>query len=267
MPELRPPADGPLRRELELFFTALGFFTRIPVPGWVPWSTERLNHSARYFALVGWVVGLAGALAFLLAAWLLPASVAVLLAMAVTIRLTGAFHEDGWADTCDGFGGGWEKLQVLTIMKDSRIGTYGSVGLLLMLGTKAVALTELARHGLAAPAIALLVAHPLSRFASTSLIHLLPYVREDETSKSKPLARRLETRELQIAAACGLTPLLLLELWQIPVLLLAVLLVSAWAARTFMRRLGGYTGDCLGAAQQATELTCYLVLLATWNSI
>ena len=93
--------------QLELFFTALGFFTRIPVPGWVPWSPERLNHAARYFPLVGWTVGAAGALVLWATALVLPASIAVVLSMAATIRLTGAFHEDGWADACDGLGGGW----------------------------------------------------------------------------------------------------------------------------------------------------------------
>jgi len=256
-----------LREELELFFTALGFFTRIPVPSWVPWSPERLNHAARYFPLIGWVVGAAGAATAALALTVLPATVAVVLSMAVTIRLTGAFHEDGWADACDGLGGGWERLQVLTIMKDSRIGTYGAVGLVLMLFAKAAALVELAAHGTWALAAALIAAHALSRLASTSLIHTLEYVREDELSKAKPLARKLSRRERLIAAFTGSTPLLLLGL---PAALLAagaVALVTLYCVRLFQRRLGGYTGDCLGAAQQLTELTCYLAILATWNSI
>jgi adenosylcobinamide-GDP ribazoletransferase len=253
-----------LREELELFFTALGFFTRIPVPAWVPWSPERLNHAARYFPLVGWVVGMAGALAAALALTVLPATVAVVLSMAVTIRLTGAFHEDGWADTCDGLGGGWERAQVLSIMKDSRIGTYGAVGLVLMLLAKAAALVELASHGGWALAAALIAAHAFSRLASTSLIHALEYVREDELAKAKPLARQLSRNELMIAAVTGSLPLLLLA-----ALLTAIVvaLVTLYCARLFQRRLGGYTGDCLGAAQQLTELTCYLTILATWNSI
>lgn len=256
-----------MRYQLELFFTALGFFTRIPIPSWVPWSMERLNHAARYFSLVGWVVGAAGAAVWWGAAQILPASVAALLSMAATIRLTGAFHEDGWADSCDGLGGGWDKLQVLTIMKDSRIGSYGSIGLVLMLLTKAAVLIELARFGTAVPALALFAAHPLSRLASTSLIHFLPYVREDETTKSKPLARRLEGRELAIACACGLLPLLPLGPVRAAAALAACAALTVWAGRIFRRRLGGYTGDCLGAAQQLTELGCYLALLATWNSI
>ena len=254
-----------MRYQLELFFTALGFFTRIPVPAWVPWSPERLNHAARYFPLVGWVVGGVGAGAFLAFALVLPVSLAVILSMAVTIRLTGAFHEDGWADTCDGLGGGWDKAQVLTIMKDSRIGSYGTVGVVLMLLAKAAALVELAAHGHAAAALALLAAHPLSRLASTSLIHWLPYVREDESSKSKPLARALRPAELAAATAFGLAPLTLLAPLQAAAALAAVAALTLWAARVFLRRLGGYTGDLLGAAQQGTELACYLGILAAWN--
>lgn len=250
-----------MRYQLELFLTALGFFTRIPVPAWVPWSPERLNHAARYFPLVGWVVGGVGAGAFLALALVLPVSLAVILSMAVTIRLTGAFHEDGWADTCDGLGGGWDKAQVLTIMKDSRIGSYGTVGMVLMLLAKAAALVELAAHGQLAVAAALLAAHPLSRLASTSLIHWLPYVREDESSKSKPLARALRPGELAAAALFGLTPLALLAPLEALGALLAVAALTVWAARVFLRRLGGYTGDLLGAAQQGTELACYLGIL------
>ena len=256
-----------MRYQLELFFTAMGFFTRIPVPAWVPWSIERLNQSARYFPLVGWVVGLAGAGSLLLFARVLPVGIAVLLSMAVTIRLTGAFHEDGWADTCDGFGGGWDASQTLTIMKDSRIGTYGTIGLVLMLLAKAAALASLAANSVWLAAVALLVAHPLSRLASTSLIHTMEYVREDELSKAKPLARKLGRDELAIAGLCGLLPLVLLAPARALFVCLLVMLATLLAARAFRRKLGGYTGDCLGAAQQVAELAVYLALVTTWNSI
>lgn len=254
-----------MRYQLELFFTALGFFTRLPVPAWVPWSPERLNHAARYFPLVGWIVGGIAAASWLAFAQLFPPTVAVLLSMAVTIRATGAFHEDGWADACDGLGGGWDKSQALAIMKDSRIGSYGTIGLVLMLLAKAAALVELAAAGAAAVAVALVAAHPLSRLASTSLIHTLEYVREDESSKAKPLARRLSATELAIATAFGLLPLALLAPQEAAAALIATTVVTGWAARYFVRRLGGYTGDLLGATQQASELAIYLGLLAAWN--
>lgn len=254
-----------LRREQELFFTALGFFTRIPVPAWVPWSPERLNHSARYFPLVGVLVGGIGAAVAIVALQLLPPLLAVLLSMAATLLLTGAFHEDGWADTCDGLGGGWEPAQVLEIMKDSRIGTYGTAGLVLMLLAKAAALTELAAHGSAALAAALIAAHALSRLASTSLIHTLDYVREDALSKAKPLARKLARGELILATLTGALPLLLLGLSAALAAAMLTALVTLYCARLLLRRLGGYTGDGLGATQQLSELAIYLAILATWN--
>ena len=233
-----------MRYQLELFFTALGFFTRIPVPAWVPWSSERMSHAARYFALVGWVVGAAGALGYLALASLLPPAVAVILSMALTIRLTGAFHEDGFADSCDGLGGGWDKAQVLAIMKDSRIGSYGAIGLVLMLLAKAAALIELASAGPAAAAIALFVAHALSRLAATAVLHALPYARSDDGSKAAAVVRRLGRNDLAIAAACGLLPALVLlaPLPALAVLSLAALL-TVWLARLCLRRLGGHTGD------------------------
>jgi adenosylcobinamide-GDP ribazoletransferase len=163
-----------MREQFALFFTALGYFTRLPVPARVAWSPQRLARAAAYLPLVGWVVGLAGAAALYALAQVLPASLAVILSMALTIRLTGALHEDGFADACDGLGGGWDKAQILAIMKDSRIGSYGTIGMVLMLLAKAAALVELAAIGPATAAVALLVAHPLSRLAAASLIHLLP---------------------------------------------------------------------------------------------
>ena len=100
-----------MRTQLELFFIAIGFFTRLPVPGWVGFAPEKLGHAARYLPLVGWLVGLAGVAVYLLAVQVLPVDIAVVLAMAATIRITGAFHEDGWADACDGLGGGWSREQ------------------------------------------------------------------------------------------------------------------------------------------------------------
>ncbi len=258
-----------MRHQAELFFTALGFFTRLPVPAWVPWSPERLRHAVRYLALVGWVVGLAGAAGYLALSWLLPPALAVVLSMALTIRLTGALHEDGFADACDGLGGGWDKAQALAIMKDSHIGSYGAIGIVLMLLAKAAALVELAAIGSFGAqgmpdgiVAALLVAHPLSRLAATSLIQLLPYARDDDSSKSRPLAQRLTPAGLAIAGLCGLLPLALLTPAAAVAAVTATALLTLWFARLFLRRLGGHTGDLLGAVQQAAELACYVGLLA-----
>lgn len=253
-----------LRRQLELFFTALGFFTRIPVPAWVPYSPERLNHAARWFPAVGWVVGAVSATVLWLAAQIWPMPLAVLASMAVSIRLTGCFHEDGLADAADGLGGGWAPEQILTIMKDSRIGTYGATALLLALLAKFAALSAMTPDK---AALALLVAHPLSRLCSGTLIRLMDYVREDLNAKAKPLAVRMSNREWLLSALCGTAPLLLLAPRPALAALAAASLVTLWWARYLKRRLGGYTGDCLGATQQLAELACYLVWAAAWTSI
>ena len=255
-----------MRRELAYFFAALRFFTRLPVPGWVGHSQDQLDHAARYFPLIGVIVGAIGAAATLLAAWVLPLSLAVLLGMAATLLATGAFHEDGFSDACDGFGGGWEKTQVLAIMKDSRIGSYGAIGIGLMLLAKWNALVGLAGdQRVPAFAVALVAGHAVSRLASTLLIRTLDYVRDDETSKSKPLARRMGAGELLAAAVFGLAPCALLT-WRHALVALAFVVLVTWlAARYFLRRIGGYTGDCLGALQQATELAFYLGLLCRFT--
>ncbi len=251
-----------IRRELELFFNALRFFTRLPVPAWVGWSTELMNTSARWFPAVGWLVGAVGATVLWATGQLLPAALAVVLSTAATIRLTGAFHEDGWGDVCDGFGGGWSREQILNIMKDSRIGAYGAIGIVLMLAAKFAALSSLP---LTEAAIALLVAHPLSRLCATALIYTMAYARDEDpdgVSRAKPLAVKLSGNGMLWASLCGLAPLVLLAPVQIGCVLGMALLVTVLAARHFRRRIGGYTGDCLGAVQQLAELAVYVALCA-----
>ena len=261
-----------IRRELEYFFAALRFFTRLPAPAWVGHSAEQLNHAARYFPLVGVIVGAIGAGVTLAAALLLPISIAVLLGMVATLLATGAFHEDGLADSVDGFGGGWTREDVLRIMKDSRIGSYGAVGIGIALLTKYESLAAL---GGVLPrgfppvtsrltfVVALIAGHSVSRFASTTLIYALDYARDDDSSKSKPLATRLGKGELALAALFGLAPCLLLPAGQVSIALIAVVFVTLAAARYFVKRIGGYTGDALGATQQLTEIAFYLGLLCS----
>ena len=245
-----------MSRELRLFFTALAFLTRIPCTRWAGSSDDDLNHAARYFPLAGVVVGLAAAAVFWLAARVFPQDIAVLASMVATLLLTGAFHEDGLSDAMDGLGGGWTHEQVLAIMKDSRIGSYGAVALVMMLMTKYAALAHLTVAMV--PAV-LVAGHALSRFAAVLLIRVQEYVRE--TGKAKPLAQRISSGELLVAAAFGFAPLALLP-WAWCWSLLPVALVWLWFSRKLDQRLGGYTGDCLGAMQQLCEVTFYLGVLA-----
>ena len=252
--------------ELRLFFIALQFLTRVPVPAWVGWREDWMHQSARHFPVVGVCVGGVGALVFWAAAHLWPGSVAVLLSMAATAWLTGAFHEDGLADTCDGLGGAVSRQKALEIMKDSRLGTYGAVGLLAVLALKAAVLADLAKRDLAAALVLLPLAHCWSRVAAVALLRALPYAGDIEHAKAKPMAQQLDATGLAVALGWAVLAGLLASPWW-PASLLAAGAAAALAvvwlmARWLRRRLGGFTGDTLGATQQFSELAVYLVLLA-----
>lgn len=254
-----------LRRPLEDFFVAVGFFTRLPIPAWVNNSPEALNRAAPYFPAVGVLVGVIGALAFVLASVVWPKTIAVLVSMALTIYLTGAFHEDGLSDMTDGIGGGWEKSRILDIMKDSRVGSFGVIAMVLVLLGKFMALVELPLYLVPA---ALIAGHGVSRLASTSLLYTMDYVREDALSKAKPLATRLSTAGLLLAgvfAVLSLLWILALAPFRTLAALALVALASWWMMQLLARNLGGYTGDCLGATQQVTELVFYLGLLLAFQ--
>jgi adenosylcobinamide-GDP ribazoletransferase len=251
-------------QQLRLFFIALQFFTRLPIPRWVGFEQEWLHHASRYFPLVGIVVGVIAAGVYAAAALVLPAPVAAVLSTAATIYATGAFHEDGFADACDGLGGGMTRARVLEIMQDSRVGAYGAIGVACMLGTKCTALAMLPPTSTIG---ALLLAHPLSRLAATSLIWRMEYARAE--GKAKPLAQRMTGTEFGIAvltvtiAAVILLATGALDMRALVAAALAAVAASWWLARKFARRIGGYTGDCLGAVQQLSEAAVYIAVLAT----
>ena len=250
-----------IRRELEYFFGAVRFFTRLPVPAWVGHSSEALNRSARYFPAVGLLIGGIGGLVYVAATYLWPQPVAVLLSMAATVYATGAFHEDGLADMVDGLGGGWEKMRILEIMKDSRVGSYGVVAMVLVLLGKFTLLNSL--DGALVP-YALLAGHAVSRFCSTSLLATMDYVREDLLAKAKPLATRISGGETLVALLFVVVSLAWLPTEKALAGCVLAALATLWLAAKFKRWLGGYTGDCLGATQQVSEIAFYLGLLAVW---
>ena len=250
--------------QLRLFFIALQFFTRIPIPRWVGFDAAWLHHASRYFPLVGLVVAALSAAVYAAAALALPAPVAALLATAAGIYATGAFHEDGFADMCDGFGGGMSRERVLDIMKDSRIGAYGAIGTICLLALKCTALSLLPP---ATAVAALFLAHPLSRLAATSLIWRMDYARAE--GKAKPMAQEMSGAEFAIACACTALPACAIAAtgwlsWPaIAAAVLAALGAAVWLGRKCAHRIGGYTGDCLGAVQQVAEVAIYLCVLAS----
>jgi adenosylcobinamide-GDP ribazoletransferase len=255
--------------ELRLFFIALQFLTRVPVPAWVGWRADWMHASARHYPAVGLVVGGVSAAVLWAAAHLWPAPLAVVLAMVATVWLTGAFHEDGLADTCDALGGSVSRERALEIMKDSRLGSYGTVGLVAVLALKAAALLGLALRNFELVLVALPLAHMWSRVVPVLLLRWLPYAGDIEHAKAKPMAQQASNTTLWVvlvwtllagAAAFGFG----VEPQRLAMAAVAALAVALWMARWLRRRLGGYTGDTLGAAQQGAEVAIYLALLAQW---
>jgi adenosylcobinamide-GDP ribazoletransferase len=244
--------------ELRYFLTALGYFTRVPVPRWVGFEPHYLNAAARYFPLVGALLGAIAALVYLAALSFFPAGVAVLLSMAVTLLATGALHEDGLADCCDGFGGGYTRDDILRIMRDPHIGVFGTLALIVALALKWQTLVALPP---ARAAWIMVAGHAASRALAISYLSSHDYVRAE--GKAKPVASQsLGPRSGLLVAVVGL-PWLFWPDWQrgaatLVVLLMLRQLLGYW----FHKRLGGYTGDCLGFAQQIFELAIYLSALA-----
>ena len=267
------------------FLLAVQFFTRIPVTGalaeWVGFSPAMLRASAAHFPGVGVLVGAVAAGVYALLAALLPATpyaplVAAVLSTVFTVLLTGGFHEDGLADVADGLGGSYDKARALEIMKDSRVGAFGSMALVLTLLAK-VALVALLGSVDGIPdgwdeapfkawyvCSALFAGHVVSRTLPLLLIYWLPHVGDSAASKSKPLADQISFRSLLIAVLwCFMAlafVLLALEAIDLIVACSLSFIALLYMHRLFKRRLQGFTGDCLGATQQVCEITFYLGL-------
>lgn len=257
-----------MKKEWSIFLTAVMFYTRIPCPRWVDHSADMLNKATKYFPMIGWLVGGFTALVFGAASWVFPSSIAVILSIISGILMTGAFHEDGFADVCDGFGGGWTKEKILTIMKDSAIGAYGALGMIIMLLFKFFLLWEIAMtKDVVMASMVILAGHSISRANSVFMIFTDEYARDNEDSKAKPVARQMKVGNFCFAIVVGLLPLAYFQnlyfLSAIPVLILVKLYLSSY----FKKWIGGYTGDCLGAVQQISEITFYLIVLVLWKYI
>ncbi|HEX8016830.1 MAG TPA: adenosylcobinamide-GDP ribazoletransferase [Flavobacterium sp.] len=261
-----------MKKELHIFFTCLMFYTRIPCPKNISHDPEYLNKATRYFPLIGWIVGSISFVAFYVSSLFLSTETAVILAIIASILTTGAFHEDGFADVCDGFGGGWTKEKILMIMKDSAIGAYGAIGLVLLFLLKFKLLSESVLLFSSEKYLVFLLfisAHSLSRLAAISIIFTHQYSRDDASSKSKPIAKNHSWTEVLGSFFFGLIPLLALSYFQYKILLvlIPVFLTRYFLARYFQKWIDGYTGDCLGATQQVCEVVYYLSILFIWKFI
>jgi adenosylcobinamide-GDP ribazoletransferase len=247
------------RRQMDIFLTAVMFLTRLPVGKLHQFRIENLASSAVYFPVVGAFVGLAGSIA-LLTSFLLPSFVAVLVCMLVTICLTGGLHEDGLADSADGLVGAQTAQRRLEIMKDSRIGAYGALALWFSLTAKLILIQSLVTINIVTAMSAVVIAHSLGRTATVALLASLPYVRPED-SKSSRFGNKVTLAQLAIGLVFPviLSPLLL----HLPGLVCLGTAVAATLACSFYfkRKIGGITGDCLGAVNQLVELGAYISLV------
>lgn len=236
-----------------IFFTRLPFWKIRQVPA------DCFKHVVPYWPLVGWLTGGIMAVSLWLAAQVLPLQVAWLVAIGMRMLATGCLHEDGLADFCDGFGGGTNRQQTLTIMKDSHIGTYGVIGLI-----GYVLLFWQLPTGLPLPLLCViaLCGDCWSKFCASQLINYLPYARPEADSKAKVVYSCMSRGELITAFVSGLLPLIFLlpiNLWPAT---LAPLFVFVLLCRLMKKRLQGYTGDCCGASFLLCELSFYLCVAA-----
>ncbi len=253
--------------EMRAFLTSVQFLTRLPVPGGMTrdLSTypEDIQRGLKYFPLIGGAIGGITAVALLAFALVLPFPVAVLAALAVEALVTGAFHEDAVADFFDAFGGGWTRDDVLRILKDSRVGSFGSLGLILAVGLRAAGLMSFPDAN--AAAIALIIAGALGRTVILAVMAVVPPVpARDGLSKDIGQLASWHTFGASLAIA---SPLLAWTLYRDPLGMAAMLVLLAafvaWFRGYLIRRIGGVTGDCLGFSAYVGMIVVTLVLART----
>ncbi len=242
---------------LRLLATALTFLTRLPLVARFAYPDQgAIARSAWTWPWIGAALGLVAAQVFLHTSLIFNPSIAAIAACLTTVLLTGAFHEDGLADSADGIYGGFSIERRLEIMKDSRIGSYGAIALVLVLAMKIAALSAIAQTQIVE---ALVIAHALARTSALPITMILPYARGD--GYNKPIGSEMSWFVVAAGLLGGL-----FWLWFFPAkaLLIVIVLGALWAAAAllFWRKLRGFTGDTLGALNQLTELAVLLVFAA-----
>jgi adenosylcobinamide-GDP ribazoletransferase len=235
------------------FLVATQFLTRLPVTRVEQFSTDRLAASAVFFPLVGLLVGAGGVLLHLILSPYANGSVTVVVILIYLVAVTGGLHEDALADAADGFGGGWDREQVLAIMRDSRIGSFGTVAVVLSLLGRFVFLTNLPAQRFSGY---LLAGQVLSRWTTLPLGYFLSAARIGN-SQGGPIARKITLGSLLIGTilSAAIVGILLRQrtVWLLLVAIGVVILTGAY----YRRRIGGVTGDCFGTTIQITEFAVY----------
>lgn len=246
-------------REAALYLSAQQFLTRVPSPAWVGWDDDRLARAAKWFPIVGLALGCVAGSMWLVTAHVLPTAIAAGLALGLLLLLTGGLHEDGLADCCDGLGGGTTRERVLEIMRDSRIGTYGGLALVMSVGLRWAALAAFAPwHGFAALVIALAA----GRAAMTMMLWSGTYARKDGAAASVAggVTGREAVLSMLIAIIIGVA---FGGMIGGVAVLIAFVVAQLWLQR-LTTRLGGYTGDGLGAAEQFGQIAVLIILAGVW---
>jgi adenosylcobinamide-GDP ribazoletransferase len=244
---------GKMSRTVQDIATAFQFLTRLPIRR-LPYDSNSLSRSAKFFPLVGLVIGALGSILYL---WLirhLPTAIAALLTVTLFVLATGGLHEDGLADVSDAFGGGSDREQILDILRDSRIGVFGTLAIAISVGLRLLLLAYLPQSRLPAYLIS---GHVLCRWTALPLGCVLPPARES-SSQGARIAGQISGASLVIGtlfAAVIVTYVLRRAMWM-PVL--STLTVTFVSGLYYWRRIGGVTGDCFGATNQLTEIVVYL---------
>jgi len=240
------------------FLAAVQFLTRIPTP-YVPYDPNSLSRAVKFFPIVGLAIGSAAALLHQLLTPHLPRLVTALLVIAFLVSITGCLHEDGLADTADGFGGGSSREQVLAILKDSRIGSYGGVALTLSLLARVLLLASLPLTQIPQYLIA---AQVLCRWSTLPLSYFLASARslQDQVGAGQGARiAKLTTRRTLIFGSVFSIAICMFALRTHAVApIAATIAVTTLSGLYYQRRLGGVTGDCFGATHQLAEIAVYL---------
>lgn len=262
---------------MKRIIAALSFFTRLPFWRMTNLEKEHYEHVVPLWPLAGWLTGGVMAVVYWAATIVFTPSIAIIAALISRILITGALHEDGFADFCDGFGGGTTRERILTIMKDSHIGTYGVLGLILYLaligsllhGIQANMQSTMAAKWITQSMMAIfIIADTFCKWAASTIIYRLPYARREADAKSKLVYTKASITEKVVSILLGVLPACMLASYgglSLTTLLPACCASFITAQLLFIymnRRIGGYTGDCCGATFIITETMFYLILTA-----
>ncbi|TGK52864.1 adenosylcobinamide-GDP ribazoletransferase [Leptospira bouyouniensis] len=269
--------------EIRLFFVCMSFLTRIPSPGWVSFKEEWLHQSIKYSPTVGILLGSLQLFVFLIFQFLFGTTISFTISVGFLLILTGAFHEDGFSDFCDGIGGGWKREDILRIMKDSRVGSFGAVGISLLVLLKVLGVSEsfqlYEKNGfnfmlnakiqfqLLSVWLYFVSAHSFSRFLSVFMMKLLPYAKEE--GYAKPMAKEITWPQILFASLFGVIPYLTLVYLHPNFLFSLFCIIPSYVYMfSLMKRwIQGFTGDCLGAVQQVIETCIWISGVFLWTSI